>query len=183
MRVLTVMACLAAAITTGCGCTSELVEASFTGTATGDAAQASITGVDALAPSNTEDYEPLRDFVIEGRPIEGHGVTWTVLLGAHGHFGVHIPTSRRGDVLPLVGLPRAGGWAISSRGEGAALVNLESVDRRFVTASGQGTLTVVGMGPLRVRIEATFVGGNGAIRHLTGEARFRLLQQDTSCYG
>jgi hypothetical protein len=166
----------------GCGCIHETIEVSFIGTATGDAAQ-TLSGADSLAPSNTDQYSVIRDFVIYGQPVAGEGLSWPMPLGAYGLLGAWIPTTvRRGDVLPVSAVPRLGGWGLQSRGAGVAFVNLVSVDRTFVTATAQGTLTVVGAHPLRVRIDVILVGGNGATRHLTGEAAFRLIQEHTTCF-
>jgi hypothetical protein len=179
-----VISIVLAVASAGCGlCEHESVQLSFAGTATGDGASEAVTGLQAVSTAHISDYQPLRDFLIDGVDPGGRAATWTVGLIHYGFLSVTLPTSvRRGDRLPLAGVPRPGTWGLAPSTDSRVLASLQSVDGTFVTATAQGTLTVIGTDPLRLRVDGVFANAAGSTRALSGEATFEEIREERECY-
>jgi hypothetical protein len=137
-----------------------------------------------FAPGNNpEHYPTVKRFLIDAAPRAGDAVVWTVpafrVNGAHialllsGPLGV-------GDRVPVVAAFEGGGWGTSTAsGDAAASVSVRADD--FVASSASGTVDVLGVAPLRLRLDVTARSAAGATIGIRGELQFSLVRESGPC--
>lgn len=170
----------------GCGgpfgpCVEERIEVRVEGTVASGAGASPVASVDLVAPTNFEDFDLVRRIVIEGEPLP-RILIWTAVLSGQpsGSISAFVPGPLRvGQVLPLRAV-RGGGWgAPPAAGETDALV-----DFRYDGVSGatvQGTLTVVALQPMRLRLQFTATDPSGASRTADLTATFAYTRTRGPC--
>ncbi|MDQ3950554.1 MAG: hypothetical protein M3282_09415, partial [Gemmatimonadota bacterium] len=73
-----------------------------------------------------------------------------------------------------------GGWGTSTASrDAAASVSVRADD--FVANSASGTIEVLGVAPLRLRLDVTAGSAAGATMRIRGELRFSLLRESGPC--
>lgn len=174
---------------TGCtfplgGCEQERIEVRGT-TTIERAGQTSTDDVfDAFAPENNpEHYPAVKRFLIDAAPQAGDAVVWS-FRAFHvngGYIAVLLSGPlRAGDRVPVVGAFEGGGWGTSTVSrDAAASVSVRADD--FVASLASGTVEVLGVAPLRLRLDVTAGTAAGATMHIRGELRFSLLRESGPC--
>jgi hypothetical protein len=174
---------------TGCGfplgpCEQERIEVRGT-TAVQRAGQSSTDDVfGAFAPGNNpEHYPAVKRFLIDAPPRAGEAVVWSVpaFRVNGGYIAVLLSGPlRAGDQVPVVGAFEGGGWGTSTASrEASATVSVRADD--FVASSASGTIEVLGVAPLRLRLDVTAGSAAGAAMRIRGEVRFSLLRENVPC--
>jgi hypothetical protein len=175
--------------TTGCtfplgGCETERIE--VRGTLTIErAGQTSIDDVfNTFAPgNNAEDYPAVKRFLIDAAPRAGDAVVWTVpAFRVNGGYVAILLSGplRAGDQVPVVGAFEGGGWGATTVSRAAAAsVSIRADD--FVATSASGTVEVLGVAPLRLRLDITGSTATGATTRIRGELRFSFVREDAPC--
>jgi hypothetical protein len=187
----TTLATLAAVglVSTSCGfplgsCEQERIEVRGT-TTVERAGQTSTDEVFAVfAPGNNpQQYPAVKRFLIDAAPQAGDAVVWTVpafrING--GHIAVELSGPLRvGDRVPVVGSFEGGGWGASTTSSDAAATVGVRADN-FIASSASGTIEVLAVAPLRLRLEVSARNAAGTTMGIGGELRFSLVREKGAC--
>jgi hypothetical protein len=167
---------------TACGypfgpCHTERIEAIQTATLDRGAGPVTWDGAGIVAPGNTSDFDALREFLIDGRMLGGRRVVWTVNTST-GYVAVFLPGSvEAGDQVAVSGV-NGGGWGVMA---GSAGASISVRDGDFQGTAATGSISVLEVAPLRVRIEVVVSDGDGSSRILSALTGFTYARQRVAC--
>lgn len=144
----------------------------------------------ALQGSITEEgtyeqgWSALRHFLLADISTSGGGASWTVTVLTFPEevlswLAIQLAgTFQPGDLIQVSaqpGLDLAGAWGEAP--DGARTVQMAAIG--FTVASGGGTLEVLGVGPLRLRIDLLFVSDTGEEMRIQGDMAARDGSQES----
>lgn len=170
----------------GCGgpfgpCYEERIEVRLAGGVTFDGVTTPIASVDQVAPANFEDFELVRQIVIDGAALPRR-LIWTATIFGEpfGVVSVWMPGNvRLGQVIPLRAIDGGGWGAPPLGGLTDGLVDFSFAG--FDAATVQGTLTVETLPPLQVRLRFAATDTRGASRAVDLAAAFSYNRFRAAC--
>jgi len=144
---------------------------------------ATLTG--QVAPSNLSvpEFETVRAVLTRDTSSETAGVVWTVpAFDANpGWVAVAIQAPvAAGDVLPVDQTFDGAGWGVFALGSGARIAaSVRAGD--YVATAVTGTVEVLAVAPLRLRLDLTARDAGGATIRVRGDASFSFERTPTAC--
>jgi len=186
MRVLLALPILLAACGSPFGdCSSERVEVSLPATIERNGVPENVTLGDAVAVGNVSvpDFATLRAVLTGDATSESAGVIWTVPLSGATQgwvsLAIDAPLSP-GTTLTVGSTYDGAGWGLFDLPAGtkaAASVR----DDSFAATSVTGTVEVLGVMPLRLRLDLTATDASNATVRVQGDAAFSFVSQPSPC--
>ena len=165
----------------GCGtpfgpCYSEAVDVGLAGTLDG----AALAAAGQVAPGSNATYQALRAVLIDGSGMAGQQMVWTVEgVGGDGYLAVQLPANlAAGQTFPVSQVFVGGGWGLGS-GAGVPAVSARFGAHQATTVTG--TIAVLGVAPLRLRVDLTLGHAPSVTRRLTATATFSFRRESTPC--
>jgi hypothetical protein len=178
--------CISLALLAGCSvgspvasCTDESVAVDLTGTLDGVV----VTGSGSVSDGNVGSaaFADLRRYFIEGAPLAGREVVFTVERIGPGTLAVFFPGVVTGSLSVTVDrtITRGGGWGTAASIASGAGVSwyAGSVDGVAIT----GIFTVLASAPLRLGFDLTIRDTAGATRRLAGTMAFSSRSVSVGC--
>lgn len=181
---------LIAASLTGCGaasdsCQAERIDVTVFATLTREGSSEVVTLSDQVSPSNVgvPEFQTLRAVLTGDVAGETAGVIWTVPAfdPEQGWVVVAIDAPvAAGEVLPVGSTYGGAGWGLFDLPSGTRIAaGLRA--GAFVASVVSGTVEVLAVSPLRLRLDLTGGDGTGAEVRVRGVASFSYLPGPPSC--
>ncbi len=141
-----------------------------------------LTGV--VAFTNVPDqFAALRAILTEDPTQQTHGVVWTMPAFHTNGGGIAIALQaplRAGEVLAVNSAFNGGGWGTTSLPAGVRAQASVRADN-FVATSASGSIQILGVAPLRLRMDIeTKDAANSTIR-ISGDASFKYVRERVTC--
>lgn len=173
---------------TACGsifgdCRSERIEISLPATIEQNGAQQNVTLGDAVSVGNlsVNDFEILRAVLTGHVASQDQGVIWTVPLGADGWVSLAIdPPISAGTTLTVGSTYDGAGWGLYSL-PGVSKVAASVHDGAFAATSVTGTVEVLGVEPLRLRLDLDATDAASTEVRVQGDATFTFISEPAAC--
>jgi hypothetical protein len=165
-------------------CRTERVEVSFPATIERGSGTESMTleGSVAVANLSVPDFETVRAVLTGDVSAETDGVIWTVPMATTEGWvslAIDAPVSP-GDVLTVGSTYDGAGWGpFELPGETKIAASVR--DGSFIASSVTGTVEVLGVMPLRLRLDLTATDASSATVHVTGDASFTFVREPAAC--
>lgn len=181
---------LIAASLTGCSaasdsCQAERIDVTVPATLTREGSSEVVTLSDQVSPSNVgvPEFQTLRAVLTGDVAGETAGVIWTVPAFAPKQGWVVVAIDApvaAGEVLPVGSTYGGAGWGLFELPSGTRIAaGLRA--GAFVASVVSGTVEVVAVSPLRLRLDLTGGDGTGAEVRVRGVASFSYLPGPPSC--
>jgi hypothetical protein len=166
-------------------CEAERIDVTFPATLTRDGQETSATLVGQVSPSNVgvPVFATLRAVLTGAVAAETDGVIWTAPAFEPEEGWVVIAIDAPvvpGDVLPVGSTYGGAGWGVfdlPSNTKLAAGIRAGG----FAAATASGSVEVLGVGPLRLRLDLTGENGTGSVVRVVGDASFAYRSGPASC--
>ncbi len=166
----------------GCGtplgpCYQEAVVVALSGTLDG----APLASSGRVGPANIASYPDVKAYTIDGESLPGRRITWTIdALNGAGYLAVELPgTILSGQVWASPNVFVGGGWGVAPGSGSGVAVSARFDANQAVVASG--TISVVAIKPLRVRLDLTLTDAQNVARRIQGVAEFSYRREASSC--
>lgn len=165
-------------------CYSERIEVSMPATIERNGAPQNETLTGVVALTNVPDqFATLRAILTEDPTQQSQGVVWTVPAFQTNGGGIAVALQaplRTGEVLAVNSAFNGGGWGTISLPAGIRTQVSVRADN-FVAASASGSIQILAVAPLRVRMDIeTRDAANSTIRIL-GDASFKYVRERVIC--
>lgn len=178
------------ALLSACGspfgdCRLERVEVSFPATIERGSGTETATLVGSVAVGNLSvpDFETLRAVLTGDVTAENDGVIWTVPMAGTSEgwvsLAIDAPVSQ-GDVLPVGSAYDGAGWGLFDVPAGTKIA-AGVRDGSFIASSVTGTVEVLEVMPLRLRLDLTATDASSATLRVTGDAGFTFVSEPAAC--
>ncbi|NUO79319.1 hypothetical protein HUU05_04520 [candidate division KSB1 bacterium] len=173
----------------GCGapfrCFEERIEVSWPATITRGAEQESATLAGVVAPGNVGEsvFAELKSVLVNEASAQTFGLVWSVPAFNTNGGGIAVALAaplQRGEVLQITSSFQGGGWGRFSLPNGErAQVSVRA--ENFVATSASGTMQVLQVAPLVLRLEITATDTSNATIQIRGDASFRFVREQAPC--
>ena len=162
-------------------CESDRIEGSFPVAAQVAGASESWDVSGRVYDSNVNDYSALVGAIIDGTRSTA-GLTLTLDQGFGDHQGVFVlyigPDVTEGQVLAPDFVIDGGGWGfLTPAGSVGARMHVDD----FTPETVSGSVTVLGVAPLRFDVDLEFGDGQGGTLAIAGELSFARVRESTTC--
>jgi hypothetical protein len=166
-------------------CSSDRVEVTLPATIERNGVPESVALGDAVATGNVgaPEFETLRAVLTGDVASEDAGVVWTVSITGTSDgwisLAVDAPLSA-GQTLDVGTTFTGAGWGLYDVPAGTKIA--ASVrDGAFIATSVTGTVQVLAVTPLRLRLDLTAADGSGLTVRIRGDASFAFVREPTPC--
>lgn len=174
----------------GCGspfgdCRLERVEVSLPATIerVSGTETATLEGSVAVGNLSVPDFETIRAVLTGDVSAEDDGVVWTVPMAGTTDGWVSLAIDApvaQGDILTVGSTFDGAGWGRFDLPSGTKIA--ASVrDGSFIAMSVTGTAEMLGVMPLRLRLDLTATDASGVTLHVTGNATFAFFSEPAAC--
>jgi hypothetical protein len=173
----------------GCGfpfrCHSERIEISMPAVIERDATREEMTLSGAVAPGNVgvDEFAVLKRILIENTSGQTQGIVWSLTAFNTNGGGLAVavrPPFMSRDVIPVTGSFQGGGWGRFDLPHGIRAQVSVRTDG-FLATSASGTIEILQVAPLRLRIDITVKNESNAMIRIQGDANFRFVRERVPC--
>ena len=164
-------------------CSAERVEVALPATIDRNGVPESVALEGAVSVGNVSvpDFETIRAVLTGDVAAETAGVIWTVPVGAAGWVSLAVDAPLAPGATHPVGSTYDGaGWGLYDLPAGTKIA--ASVrDGAFAASSVSGTVEVLGVTPLRLRLDLDATDGAAQTVHVEGDATFGFVSEPAAC--
>lgn len=143
---------------------------------------ATLAGSVAVSNLSVLDFEIVRSVLTGDVSVEDAGVIWTVPMAATEGWvslAIDAPVSS-GEVLSVGSTYDGAGWGRFDL-PGGTKIAASVRDGAFLATSVTGTVEVLAVMPLRLRLDLTAGDASNATLHISGDATFTFVQEPAAC--